>query len=121
METVTMIWSIFGFCAFLSVFSLSSRIQNLERKLRSRSDENGELVTEKQNLGAHIQKYIGKNVKLDFYDEEEDVDVLQSESTGTVTIVDCDDKWVLVHLENRKKTQDKLLRVDSIKSIGVME
>ena len=121
METLTMMCSMLGFFAFLSVFSLSSRIQKLERELRSGSNSNGEGVVERQNLGEHIQEYIGKNVKLDFYDDEEDMDVFQSESTGTVTIADCDDRWVLVHLENRKKTQDKLLRIDSIKSIGVME
>ena len=64
METLTIMCSMLGFFAFLSVFSLRSRVQQLERELRSGSNSNGEGVVERQNLREHIQEYIGKNVKL---------------------------------------------------------
>ena len=67
-------------------------------------------------------KYIGKTVTLDFYDDEEDLDTVYGNTKlGSIVISDCDDKWVLVTITKGKDTVQKLLRIDSIKGIGTVE
>ena len=60
-----------------------------------------------------LQAVVGKKVKLSFYDDEINIDL----APGTAEIIDVDEKWVLVHWENKKKQADKLIRISSIKGI----
>ena len=52
---------------------------------------------------------------MDFYDSEADTDIAGLKS---VTILDVDEKWVLVHGETKKKSFDKLVRISTIKGIA---
>ena len=40
---------------------------------------------------------------------------------GTNTIVDVDDEWMLVHIETPKTSKDKLIRLESIERISVLQ
>lgn len=116
-------WAILGFFAFLGVLSLQNKVSELERRIRAL--ESDEAAPVRVDLSDKTAEYIGSQVKLDFYDDEEDYDVfaVAAAKGGRVTILDCDDKWVLVRLsepgkkKQDPKTQEKLLRIHSIKSI----
>lgn len=118
METLTTVWAIMGFIAFLSVFPLQDRVGKLERQLRN--SDNSEPFESRTELSDKMREYIGKRVILDFYDGEEDMDILTyaPKTRGGATVIDCDEKWVMVSFYNGKKTQQKLLRINSIKSIA---
>ena len=123
MDTFIWIWALLGFFAFISVISLQDKVSKLERRVRAL--ENDEPMAVRIDLSDKMGAYIGSQVKLDFYDDEDDYDVFAVTATkgGRVTICDCDDKWVLVRLsepdkkKQKPKTQEKLLRIHSIKSI----
>lgn len=119
-------FTILGFFAFLGVLSLQGEVSKLERRLRAL--ESNEAAPVRVDLSNQMAEYIGSQVKLDFYDDEEDFDSFAVAATkgGRVTILDCDGKWVLVHLsepdkkKQAPKTQEKLLRIHSIKSITIV-
>lgn len=117
METITMVWSIFGFLAFISVLSLRGRVSRLERQLRNSDDS--EPIQSRTKPGDKMQEYIGKRIIPDFYEDEEDIDILTYARNpyGGVTVIDCDEKWVLVRIDIGKKFEEKLIRKNSIKSI----
>ena len=123
MDTFIWIWALLGFFAFISVISLQDKVSKLERRIRALEDDKA--APARVNLSGKIAEYIGSQVKLDFYDDEDDDDVFAVAATkgGRVTICDCDDRWVLVRLsepdkkKQEPKTQEKLLRIHSIKSI----
>ena len=105
---------VFGFIAFVRVLTLQGKVSKLERQMREAGigDEGAAL---NGNLSASLEKRIGKQVKMDFYDSEADADIVGLKS---VTILDVDEKWVLVHCENKKKSFDKLVRISTIKGIA---
>lgn len=104
---------VFGFIAFVFVLTLQGKVSKLERQIREAGiGEEG--ISLNGDLSASLEKRIGRQVKMDFYDGEADVDMV---SAKTVTIKDVDEKWVLVHLEGKKKTMDKLIRISTIKGI----
>lgn len=102
---------IFGLIAFCLVLSLQSKVSKLERQMREGNF--GEGAVHAGDLSDSLQKRIGRKVEFDFYDEETDMDL----ATAAVQILDVDEKWVLVHVENKKKAFDKLIRISSIKGI----
>ena len=104
---------VFGFIAFVLVLTLQSKVSKLERQVREAGiGEEG--VALNGDLSASLEKRIGRQVKMDFYDGEADADMV---SAKTVTIKDVDEKWVLVCCEGKKKTTDKLVRISTIKGI----
>ena len=102
---------IFGLIAFCLVLSLQSKVSKLERQMREGNF--GEDAVHAGDLSDSLQSRIGKKVKFDFYEDEMNIDLV----SGTAEIVDVDEKWVLVHWENKKKQADKLIRISSIKGI----
>ncbi|MBR3785905.1 MAG: hypothetical protein IKJ77_05825 [Firmicutes bacterium] len=105
---------VFGFIAFVLVLTLQGKVSKLERQMREAGiAEEGTALN--GNLSASLEKRIGRQVKLDFYDSEADADIVGLKS---VTILDVDEKWVLVHCENKKKSFDKLVRISTIKGIA---
>ena len=116
METLTMVWSIFGFFAFIFLWSLQGRVAKLERRLREMDE--GATDERRMTMQDALRNRIGKHVKFDFYDEEEDMDLLIFDTrNGFIEIVDVDDKWVHIHAESKQKQIDKLIRISSIKGI----
>ena len=105
---------VFGFIAFVLVLTLQGKVSKLERQMRE-SGIGEEGVALNGSLSASLEKRIGRQVKIDFYDSEADADIIGLKS---VTILDVDEKWVLVHCENKKKSFDKLVRISTIKGIA---
>ncbi len=104
---------VFGFIAFVFVLTLQGKVSKLERQIREAGfGEEGAALN--GDLSGSLEKRIGRKVKLDFYDGEADADVIGLKS---VKILDVDEKWVLVHCENKKKSFDKLIRISTIKGI----
>jgi len=104
---------IFGFISFVLVLTLQGKVSKMERQLREAGiSEEGTALS--GNLAGSLEKRIGRQVKMDFYDGVADVDIIGLKS---VTIMDVDEKWVLVHCENKKKSFDKLIRISAIKGI----
>lgn len=105
-----------GFIAFIQVFSLQGRVSKLEKQLRETN--NGEESNSLNDLSESLQKRVGKCVKFDFYDNEEDYELYSFNAKNSfVQIVDVDEKWVHVHAESKNKKIDKLIRISSIKGI----
>jgi hypothetical protein len=104
---------VFGFIAFVFVLTLQGKVSKLERQMREAGiGEEGSALN--GDLFTSLEKRIGCQVRLDFYDGEGDVDITGDKS---VTIKDVDEKWVLVRLENKKKSCDKLIRISTIKGV----
>ena len=106
---------IFGLIAFCLVLSLQSKVTKIERLLRDAGIGEKAETLAAEDLQASLQKRIGKTVKFDFYD-----DVIDSDLFGVkdCKILDVDEKWVLVHCENKKKSFDKLIRISTIRGIA---
>lgn len=121
MDIFTNIWAILGFFAFISVLALQDKVSRLERRVRSLEDgEETALARTRADLSDRMPEYIGKCIVPEFYENEEDYDIgaTVAAKNGSVTVIDCDDKWVLVRMDDGKTTQEKLLRINSINSIA---
>ena len=104
---------VFGFISFVLVLTLQGKVSKLERQMREAGiGEEG--IALNGDLSSSLEKRIGCQVKVDFYDGEADVDIAGAKY---VTIKDVDEKWVLVRLENKKKSCEKLIRISTIKGI----
>lgn len=100
----------FGVFAFIMVLVLMGKVSRLERLLR----ENGIGSLRTAGLGDQVRKQIGRRVELTV--EAGDFDVYGKECK----ILDADEDWALVLANEGKKNQcEKLIRLDSVKSIKV--
>lgn len=116
MDTIIWIFAFFGFLAFCSHGSLEKRVKKLERQLRG--EEGTEEAEDIYSLQETLKQMIGEEVKISFYEDEEDSDLVAYAMTDKfVKIVDVDEKWVYVRAENKKQAQDKLIRISSIRSV----
>ena len=128
MDLLYKIWAFLGFLAFIQIGILSDRIHRKERS------ENGNLYAErssvKDDMTQILASYIGKEVILDFYEDEEDWDLADTKAT----LLDMDSKWALLQIEakkedkknwaslqidSKKEHMQKLIRISSIKGITV--
>lgn len=78
--------------------------------------------TEASTHGSSITKLLsrieGKNVRISFYEDEEDMDVLW----GEVCKVDCfEGNWIRVAIQQKGETQKKLIALSSILSFEIVE
>ena len=98
----------FGVFAFIMVLVLMGKVSRLERLLR----ENGIGTAQAAGLGEQVRKQIGRTVELTV--EAGDFDVYGKECK----ILDADESWALVLANEGKKNEcEKLIRLDSVKSI----
>lgn len=117
MEIIGFIFGIFGFMAFISLSSLKGRVRSLEMQMRSLQGTG--YAAEKASLREAARAYIGQPVKLSFKEDEEDPDVLLCNvKAGTCTLADVDEDWLLVRLEHNHSVKEKLIRLESLASIG---
>ena len=72
-------------------------------------------------MKAVMTQYIGKEIVLDFYEDEEDIDMLDTSKHNKFTLMDVDEKWALIHIEKPKKSVEKLIRLSSIKGFSLKE
>ncbi len=99
---------VFGIFSFVISISLWARVKRLERILR----ENGIRPRGALALGGRLQKEVGRTLFLTLYDEEMDGSVLHCK------ILDTDEEWVLLLLdEGRKKEREMLVRLDSVRQV----
>lgn len=112
------VFGIFGFLAYLEVSSLKKRIDDLERQLTT--VEGTGYAEDRASLIKAASSYIGQSVILELKEDHQDVDITMYGNTkhGTNTILDIDEEWMLVRVESKKKTADKLIRIESIDRIG---
>jgi hypothetical protein len=69
------------------------------------------------------QSYIGQTAKLDLKEDHEDVDIMSygNSKHGTNTILDADEDWLLVRIKSAKGEKDKLIRMESVQRISVLQ
>ena len=51
-----------------------------------------------------------------------DMDIINygNSKYGSITVLDSDDEWLLIHIESPKETMDKLIRLESIERISLI-
>ena len=100
----------FGIFAFIMVLALMGKVSRLERLLR----ENCIGAVRAAGLGEQMRKQVGQTVTLTL--EANDGDIMGKECK----ILDADEDWALVLANEGKKNEcEKLIRLDSVKSIKV--
>ncbi len=114
MDSIAWMFGIFGLIAFCSMGSLKKRIRKLETQMRG--EEMLDEATDVETLRLRLEVMIGQMVIFSFYEDDGDIDLL---CDGVVRVVDVDEKWVLVHAEEGKRTMDRLLRISSIRSVEI--
>ena len=119
MEYVGFIFGVFGLMAFLQLSSLKNRIEKLEREL---TKIKGTAYHEDRSaLLQAVREYVGQKVEIDLKEDHEDVDIVSYGNTkyGSNTVLDYDDEWMLIRVESRKGSKEKLIRLESIERISV--
>lgn len=119
MDLLYKIWAFFGFLAFIQMGGIYTRIRRKERS------ESGNMHTERSSVKDDMAKilapYIGKEVSLDFYEDEGDMDLLFMDKHDKSILLDIDPKWVLMRIETPKEHKEKLIRISSIKGVAFKE
>ncbi len=121
MEYLAFVFGIFGLMAFLEASSLKKRVAALEESLtKTRGISFHE---ERQSLVTAAKDYIGQEVILGFKEDHGDVDVINYGNTkhGSNTILDVDEDWMLVRIGTPKGEKEKLIRMESVERIGVVD
>lgn len=122
MDLLNKIWV---FCLILSFIQLGSIYAGSARMRRAERSESGNLHAERSSVKDDMAKilapYIGKEISLDFYEDEEDMDLLGADRHDKVILMDIDPKWALIHIETPKTHKDKLIRISSIKGVAFKE
>ena len=116
MEYVSYAMAIFGFIAFCSMGSLTSRIRKLEKQMGS--IQGSPVHEDKMSLMKVMKGYIGKNVELEFSGEDIDSDLVSvMMRKGSCIIEDVDKDWVKVHVTYDKTDKVKLIRLQEISGV----
>ena len=119
MEYVALVFAIFGFFAYTKISSLERRISVLEEQM---TRQKGTSCAEKrESLLKAARSYIGRKVEIDLREDHNDIDIEMYGNTksGSNTILDVDDSWMLVRIESAKGTKDKLIRLESVDRLSV--
>ena len=119
MSTLGLIFGILGFIAFIEVFSLQSRIKVLERELQK--VDGTSFAESARSLSAAVKEQIGKSVKIDLKEDEQDVDIVMYGNTahGSNTVIDADGEWMLIRVEGPKGVKENLIRLSSVQGIDL--
>ena len=114
MEYFGVLGFIFGLLAWFNVSALSKRVRKLEGILK----EEGYVDSEKESLREILAKNIGKHIKLELSDEAADYGYAVEKKD--CVLLDADEDWVKIRLNNKKQEED-LLRIDAIESVQFIE
>lgn len=118
MQYIAFVFGIFGFLAYLEISSLKKRITDLEREL---TKVKGTSYQENHSSLLHVvSSYIGQKVIINFKEDYQDVDVVTygNSKYGSNTVLDVDDEWVLLRIESKRGTKEKLIRLEAISRIS---
>ena len=119
MQYIAYVFGIFGLLAYLEVSSLKKRISVLEREL---TRTKGTSYHEKRSTLLEVARsYIGKKVRIDLGEDQEDMDIVMYGNTkhGSNTILDADEEWLTVRVDTPKGSKEKLIRMESVVRISV--
>ena len=121
MEYLGFLLGIFGLMAYMQLYTLKGRIDELERELTKMKG-----TSYHEDRTAHLRatkSYIGKKVKLDLKEDQMDADITNYGNTkhGSNTILDADEEWLLVCIDTPKGRKEKLIRMESVERIWVSE
>ena len=121
MEYAAFVFAIFGLMAYLQVTSLKKRVKALEEQLAKIGGT--AQFEERAGLQKAARSYLGKAVKLELKEEQEDPDISMYGNTkhGSNTILDVDEEWMLVHVCTPKGEKDKLIRLGSVSRISLAD
>lgn len=118
MDKLLWVFAILGVIALFGVWNLQTRVSKLERQLAN--VEGTPANKEKKDLTNVVKGYVGRNVVLEFRDDECDMDLVNCAARkGSCTILEADDDWVLVHIVFDKTDKEKLFRMESITGITI--
>ena len=117
MEYLGIVFGIFGLCAFAEVCVLKSKVTALEAQLGKIAGT--PQYEERQSLIRAATDYIGRQVRIDLKEEYQDVEITMYGNTksGSNTILDVDDDWILVQVISAKGTKQILIRAEAVQSI----
>ncbi|MBQ1850096.1 MAG: hypothetical protein II139_06980 [Lachnospiraceae bacterium] len=119
MEYALWAMAIFGFVAFCSIGTLTSRIRKLEQQMANL--EGSPAHEEKLSLMKVMRDYVGKKVELEFKGEQMDMDLTNAKfRKGSCIIEDADKDWVRVHVTYDKTDKVKLIRLQEISGVKGM-
>lgn len=118
MDVLYKMGAVLGLLAFLQVSAISAKIRRMERSERENPHLGRSGVDDMRKI---LASYIGKEVSLDFYDEEEEMDLLCAGKHEKTILLDIDEKWAMIRFETPKKQKDKLIRISSIKGVSFQE
>ncbi len=77
-------------------------------------DEEASVV---RGVSRLLRSVVGKKVKLTFFEDENDIDLYNSECR----IIDFEGNWMKVEITNRKGTVEKIIPVSSVCSLEIKE
>ncbi len=119
MQYIGFIFGIFGLLAYIQVSALKRKVETMEEQLAR--TEGTSYYDDRRALVQAAQSYLGKQVKLEFKEDHQDVDAVMYGNTkhGAITILGADEEWMLVRIESLKGSKDKLLRMESIQRISL--
>lgn len=121
MEILYKMGAIFGLLAFFQVSAVAARLRRLERS--ENSAVHSERSSVKDDMRKILAPYTGKEIHLDFYEDEEDADLelINIGGHNKIILLDMDEKWALVRIETPKNHRDKLIRISSIRGVSCGE
>ncbi len=117
MQYIAYVFAIFGLLAYVELSSVKKRVFDLEGQL---ANMRGTTYAEnKRSLANAVKEYTGRSVAIEFKEDHQDVDISMYGNTkhGKNTILDSDGEWMLVRIESAKGVKQKLIRLESVKSI----
>ena len=118
MEYIGLIFGIFGLLAYVEVFSLKKRVDELEREMSK--IEGTEHAQKQTSLRSAVREWTGQEVILELKEDHADMDIISYGNTkhGSNVILDTDDEWMLVQITSPKAVKKKLLRLTSVERIS---
>ena len=119
MQYIGFIFGIFGLTAYMQVSELKNRVKALERELSKMQGTS--FHDDRRALLQAARQLIGQKVEIKMKEDHMDADIINYGNTryGANTILDADDDWLLIHIDSPKGSKDKLIRLESVKRLGL--
>ena len=119
MQYIGFIFGIFGLIAYMQVSELKNRVKALERELSKMQGTS--FHDDRRALLQAARQLIGQKVEIEMKEDHMDADIINYGNTryGANTILDADDDWLLIHIDSPKGSKDKLIRLESVKRLGL--
>ena len=119
MQYIGFIFGIFGLIAYMQVSELKNRVKALERELSKMQGTS--FHDDRRALLQAARQLIGQKVEIEMKEDHMDADIINYGNTryGANTILDADDDWLLIRIDSPKESKDKLIRLESVKRLGL--